>query len=156
MPKTRRAGRKNQLRRITAQYHKLFSNNDNALLGVDYVKDSEYENIFRQANPSLGSNKDNYSQFLGTEYKDDPEYEKYFDKNSNCIDNKPIELLPWNLEPITFIHRKLPSLTIPEEDPRRIPYLQKRNDITRNIMLKVSEIKISRTGIITTNERPLE
>lgn len=106
MPKTRRAGRKNQLRKIKKQY---------------------YESVTEE-----------YSSFLGVEYIYDPEYEEFFaPKPAECDkNNNDIESIPWKLVPIDFENKHLPSLDIPEGDPRRTHYAEKRIEVMKSVLLK--------------------
>ncbi|CAL1671573.1 unnamed protein product [Lasius platythorax] len=99
MPKTRRAGRKNQLRRLVARYYISAPNEFSPLIGATYYNDNEYEELF---NPS--ANRDH---------------------------NKPITLIEWpsKLIPLTIEYPSLPSLKIPEDDPRRTRYLERRAEI---------------------------
>ena len=48
MPKTRRAGRKNQLRRLLARYHQPNLNDFTNSIGVDYRSDPEYDRLFER------------------------------------------------------------------------------------------------------------
>lgn len=99
MPKTRRAGRKNQLRRLVARYYNSASNE--------------------------------YSQFIGTEYYNDSEYEELFNQSANRDSSKPITLIEWpaKLIPFTIEYPSLPSLKIPEDDPRRTRYMERRAEL---------------------------
>lgn len=99
MPKTRRAGRKNQLRRLVARYYNSASNEFSPLIGAEYYNDNEYEQLFKQS-----ANRDH---------------------------SKSTTLIEWpsKLTPLTIEGPSLPSLKIPEDDPRRIRYMERRAEI---------------------------
>lgn len=99
MPKTRRAGRKNQLRRLVARYYNSASNEFSPVIGAEYYNDNEYEELFNQS-----ANRDR---------------------------SKPITLIEWpsKLIPCTIEYPSLPSLKIPEDDPRRPRYLERRAEL---------------------------
>lgn len=58
MPKTRRAGRKNQFRRINTQYYRPATEEYSSLFGVEYTYDSEYEKLF-ESNPNACDKNNN-------------------------------------------------------------------------------------------------
>ena len=102
MPKTRRSGRKNQLRRIFARLYQSASGSLLTNISVEERYDPEYEALFK---PGLLTPS--------------------FDKNNN------FKLAKWpsKLTLITIDHPGIPPLDIDEKDPRRTRYLQIRAEI---------------------------
>lgn len=99
MPKTRRARRKNQLRRLIARYYHSASNEFSSLVGAAYYHDNEYEELF-----SRSANRDNNNHITLIEW-------------------------PSKLTPVSIEYPSLPPLTIREDDPRRPRYLERRAEL---------------------------
>lgn len=102
MPKTRRAGRKNQLRRLTARlYYSTPSSAYSDFVGIDYRDDSEYDNLFNAPAPFKVDN------------------------------NSDVKLREWpsQLSLIEFKKSNILNYDIPSGDPRRTRYLQDKTDI---------------------------
>jgi hypothetical protein len=96
MPKTRRAGRKNQLRRLTARlYYSTPSNEYSNFVGIDYRDDSEYDNLFNASAPF-------------------------------SVIHKDVKLREWpaHLDLVEIKNPDIPPHAIPDNDPRRAKYLQ--------------------------------
>ena len=137
MPKTRRAGRKNQLRRLAARHYTSVSSNEYLIaLDSDYYNDPLSE---RLSNTNVQIVKDIDESlfwelvpitFIVNQHNTQPR--QIYENDPRC----------WKLTPITFCHRNLPPLEIPEEDPRRKHYLKKRTSIIREILSKVSEQRV--------------
>lgn len=137
MPKTRRAGRKNQLRRLAARHYTSVSSNEYLIaLDSDYYNDPLSE---RLSNTNVQIVKDIDESlfwelvpitFIVNQHNTQPR--QIYENDPRC----------WKLTPITFCHRNLPPLEIPEEDPRRKHYLEKRTSIIREILSKVSEQRV--------------
>lgn len=137
MPKTRRAGRKNQLRRLIARhYNNIPSNKYSIVLDSDYYNNPEYE---RLCNPSVQSIKDideslpwNLVPITFDTRRPSPGQPSENDPRS------------WKVAPIIFVPRQLSlPLDIPVGDPRCHNYLEKRRNIIRSILSKVSEQRIT-------------
>lgn len=158
MGKTRRAGRKAQLRRITAQYYNTISDYYTSFIGVEYKDDKDYEELFKLSNPSLNKNKsdkvfankpiirESISLVTATVKRCSVSNDTVAWKLPNVLAQRSdVSLsIPWKLTPISLGQpiQILPR-GIADNDPRRARYVELRNEQMKKALLKVSEDNIS-------------